>query len=284
MREPVPEIPLECFEVFAAGLDHPEGLAFHRDGSLWAGGEAGQVYRISPGGDVETVASVGSFCAGLAFSPAHELVICVTGAGVVRVQPSGRCEVFAGSAGGRPIAAANFPLFDSRGFLYVTDSGRWKRGDGRLLRIAPGGRAEVIAGPLGYANGLALSADERWLFMVESDKDRVLRFAIPPEGPLGPPEVYAENIGRLPDGLALDRAGNLFVCCYASDEIFRVDPARNVTLLACDRYSITLGHPTNMAFGGAGDAEMYVANLGRQTIVRARLPYRGAPLANRSAR
>ena len=27
-------------------LDHPEGLAVHRDGSGWCGGELGQVYRI----------------------------------------------------------------------------------------------------------------------------------------------------------------------------------------------------------------------------------------------
>ena len=27
-------------------LDHPEGLAVHRDGSAWCGGERGQIYRI----------------------------------------------------------------------------------------------------------------------------------------------------------------------------------------------------------------------------------------------
>ena len=43
---PEPEISIERFEVFATGLDHPECLAFYRDGTLWAGGEAGQIYRI----------------------------------------------------------------------------------------------------------------------------------------------------------------------------------------------------------------------------------------------
>ena len=31
-------------------LDHPEGLAVHRDGSIWCGGERGQIYRIEPDG------------------------------------------------------------------------------------------------------------------------------------------------------------------------------------------------------------------------------------------
>ena len=35
---------------FVTGLDHPEGVAVARDGTLYAGGEAGQVYRISPDG------------------------------------------------------------------------------------------------------------------------------------------------------------------------------------------------------------------------------------------
>jgi len=41
-----PSIPLDRFEVFGTGLDHPEGLAFDRKGILWAGGEQGQLYRI----------------------------------------------------------------------------------------------------------------------------------------------------------------------------------------------------------------------------------------------
>jgi hypothetical protein len=38
-----PRIPLKCFEGFAEGLDHPEGLAFDDDGVLSAGGEQGQI-------------------------------------------------------------------------------------------------------------------------------------------------------------------------------------------------------------------------------------------------
>jgi len=37
-----PQISLQKFEIFAEGLDHPEGLAFDADGNLWAGGELGQ--------------------------------------------------------------------------------------------------------------------------------------------------------------------------------------------------------------------------------------------------
>src|SRR6188474_3518782 len=63
-------ITIEDVSVFADGLDHPECIAFHPDGSVWAGGEAGQVYRISPDGKtIEEIANTGGFNLGLAFSP-----------------------------------------------------------------------------------------------------------------------------------------------------------------------------------------------------------------------
>jgi gluconolactonase len=276
-----PLIPSERFEVFARGLDHPECCAFDRDGNLWAGGEAGQIYRIDPAGQVQIIAELGGFCSGLAFSPDdRELFVCVAGVGVVRVDKNGQHAPFATHAGGHKIAAANFLLFDSGGRLYLTDSGHWMKRNGYLLRFDSTGRGEVLAGPCGYANGLALSADERELFMVESDSDSVLRFRMGGDDRLLGPDVYAEHVGRFPDGLALDVEGNLYVCCYASDEIWRISPDRQHALLAHDRWGILLGRPTNMAFGGQTFDEIYVANLGRYTISRAKLGIRGQPPAN----
>lgn len=44
--------------IFADGLDHPECVALYPDGSVWAGGEGGQIYKISNDGtQVNEVAS-----------------------------------------------------------------------------------------------------------------------------------------------------------------------------------------------------------------------------------
>jgi hypothetical protein len=51
-------------------------------------------------------------------------------------------------------------------------------------------------------------------------------------------------------------------------------------LFAWDRWAILLGSPTNMAFGGKDFDELYVANLARTTISRARVSRKGQPLAN----
>ena len=275
-----PEIAIEQFSVFASNLDHPECLAFDRGGVLWAGGEAGQIYRIDGDGRVATVANLGGFCAGLAFSPEDELFVCNSALGIVRVAPDGKSAGFARAAGGQKLISANYGVFDAKGNYYVTDSGNFLQRNGRLIRFSPNGAGDVLAGALGYANGLALSADERSLFMVESDTDSVFRFSLSPDGALGKPETYATACGRFPDGLTLDALGNLYVCCYASDEIWRISPAGEKTLLAWDRWAIRLGSPTNMAFGGKDFDELYVANLARTTITRACLGRRGQPLAN----
>jgi gluconolactonase len=279
-----PGIDSARFEIFAGGLDHPEGLAFDREGFLWAGGEAGQIYRVDTEGRSEVVAHLGNFCGGLAFSPADELFVCVANLGVVRVSRNGTASVFAdrAAADNHRIVYANFPVFDARGNLYVTDSGNWKKNNGYVLRFTPGGEGRIAAGPYGYVNGLALTADGRTLFMVESDTDRIYRFDVGEDGSLGRRRLFARNVGRLPDGVALGADGSLYASCYASDEIYRIEPSGRKHLLAHDRHGIRLGGPTNLAFGGSRFDELFVANLSRQAITRVRIHRRGQRLASQA--
>jgi gluconolactonase len=199
------------------------------------------------------------------------LYVCNAKLGVFRVEAEGQYELFATEVAGQKIVCPNYPVFDHRGRLYVSDSGKWKQHSGYLLRFDSDGSSRIIEGPFGYANGLALSANERYLFMVESDTDRVYRFELTSDGQLGPAEVYAENVGRLPDGLALDEAGNLYVACYASDEIWRISPTGERSLIGWDYHAISVSRPTNLAWGGKQRDVLYVANLGRDSIARAPL-------------
>jgi gluconolactonase len=280
-----PEVAVENFEIFASGLDHPECVAFDSAGYLWAGGEAGQIYRIDKAGQVETILTMGGFCGGLAFSPTGELFVCNPAHGIVRVFESAagdyQYEVFANSAGDHKLVTPNFGVFEARGYYYVTDSGKWKQPNGKLIRYSSNGTGKVIASGFRYPNGLALSADEKSLFMVESETNSVLRFSINADGSTEAPEKYASDCGRFPDGLALDSDGNLYVSCYASDDIHRVNRAGEKRLFAHDPWGILLGRPTNIAFGA--DAFMYIANLGRTTVTRAHVGTTGLLPAGRRA-
>ena len=97
-------------------------------------------------------------------------------------RPGSSWSVFASEACGERLICPNYGLFDRRGNYFVTDSGQWRKRNGRLLRFTQDGRGETIGAAFGYANGLALSANERHLFMVESDADRVFRVRDDPVG------------------------------------------------------------------------------------------------------
>ena len=128
-----PAIPLKRFEIFAQGLDHPEGLAFDNDGNLWAGGELGQIYKIDGKGKVRTVATLGGFNLGLTFSPRQELFVCNFKLGaLIQLDRSGKSIRSWERAGRYRLRNPNFSVFDREGNLYFSDSGEFEKEDGFL--------------------------------------------------------------------------------------------------------------------------------------------------------
>jgi len=267
---------------FASGIDHPEGLAFDREGNLWAGGEAGQIYRISPDGKkVECVANTGGFNLGLAFSPEGWLLVCDMGGGKLwRYEPwTGKLSVFADKVVGRTLGHMNFPVFDKTGVLYVSESGTWGKRDGMVHRFTPDGRGEPWLENIYFANGLALDAAESALYIVQSTKENVLRAPILSNGKAGSPSVFVEGVAHVPDGLAFDSEGFLYVSCYGDNHIWRVSPKGKKFLLANDPTSTVINRATNVAFGGPGCKTLYIANLGGWHISMIRMETGGQPLA-----
>src|SRR5437867_13200890 len=81
---------MEDVRTLATGLDHPEGIALGPDTLLYAGGEAGQVYRVDPtkGETQQIAASEGGYMLGLCLAAAGAIYICDAGIGpVLRVDP-----------------------------------------------------------------------------------------------------------------------------------------------------------------------------------------------------
>jgi len=276
-----PLIRLEQFEVFAEGLDHPEGLAFAADGDLWAGGELGQVYTISRKGRVRTVATLGGFNLGLTFSAKQDLFVCNFKLGaLIQLDRSGKTIRSWERVGQYRLRNPNFSVFDREGNLYFTDSGAFKKDDGFLFVLRPHGKIEQLLDRLAFPNGLSLSADEKTLYVVQSTKDNVLAMPVLNPGSIGKPRVHASGLHSVPDGAALDAHGNLYVTCYASHNVYRVTTHGKVSLFAVDPEGTMIASPTNLAFGGSNFDEMYFANLSRWHICRARVGIKGQPLAN----
>lgn len=275
-------VPVSQMTTFAKGLDHPEGLAFDRDGVLWAGGEAGQIYCVEEG-FVREVGNVGGFCLGVTVSPQQDLIVCNAGLHCLQqVARDGSVLKTINGCDSCPLVTPNFSVFDSDGNLYFSESGRWNGGDGWVYRLRVSGTVERFAGPFFFANGLALNAEQNAVFVVESQRDRVQRIEIRRDGYAGDVDTYAAGLARIPDGLAFDASGNLYVTCYATDCIYRVRTNRTVELFAFDPEGTMLARPTNVAFGGPEGKTMVIANLGRWHLTAIHTVDAGLALAGQS--
>jgi gluconolactonase len=266
------------FDQLADGLDHSEGLAWDpRTGVVYAGGEAGQVYRVTLDGAVTEVATTGGSLLGLVVDGTGRVYCCDADRGeVVRVDPgTGAVEAYSGM----PMVCPNAACFDEAGNLYVTQSGDTKADNGSVVRIAPGGETTVWSSDLPrYPNGICLSADGRALYVVESYLPGVSLVPIEADGSAGAPTLVCELPRTVPDGVALDTDGTLYVSCYRPDRIYRMRPDEAPTVLADDWEGVVLNAPTNVAFVGEQLDRMAVANVGEVTLVIGDVGARGLPL------
>lgn len=269
--------------VFAEGLDHPECIAVHPDGSLWAGGEAGQIYHITENGKkVEEVASTGGFILGIAFSPGAEwMAICDLGKNCMWRMDMSDYSLEKLIVTNHQFNIPNYAVFDRKGNLYVSESGEFKEKLGKVIKYDTNGLGQVWSDELfEFANGMAMDKGETHLYIVSSFLPGVERIVINPDGSPGTREVYCTLPKTIPDGISFDDDENLYVSCYTPNSIYKVTPERMITVFVEDWEAHTLSNPTNTAFGGKNFDQLFIANLGRWHITKIDVGVKGLKLAS----
>ncbi len=264
-------------------LQHPECVAIGPDGWVWCGSENGEVLRVAPDGShAEVMGQGGGFTLGLAFLGKEALFFCdLKDAAVYRLDLKSRwVERFT-----RPgIRIPNFPVVDAaRGRLLVSDSHHFSdHGPGVWAYDLASGAGDLwYERPMVFANGMALSLDGSALFVCETFARRITRIAIRPDGAAGAAVPFAADLPGLPDGIAFDDRGFLFVGCYEPSRILRISPdGETVDVYIEEPTAHLFAHPTNLAFDYAA---LYTANLGRWHITRVDSDTTGMPLWRRVA-
>ena len=256
--------------LIADGLDHPECVVYHPDGFLFAGGEAGQIYRISLQGDVEEIANTGGFILGMAISPNKQwLAVCDLKKKCIWKLDlfSFRLTRFASGVENHLFNIPNFVCFDKSENLYVSESGAFREVSGKILKFNNEGHGSVwCEGPFNFSNGMAIDQSGTFIYVVCTFAPSIERVEILEDGSAGRREVFVTFDKIVPDGVAFDASGNLLVSCYAPNKIFSVSPDGVIGVLIDDWEAHTLCNPTNIAFGGKSFDELYIANLGRWHI------------------
>jgi gluconolactonase len=189
---------------------------------------------------------------------------------------------------GKRLNSPNDVIFDSRGNMLFTDPpyGLPKQGDGDpnreldfcgVYRLSQDGKLTLLTKELTKPNGIALSPDEKTLYVAQSDPEKAIWMAYPmnADGTIGKGRVFADvtsMVGKfpgLPDGMKIDHNGNLFATGPGGVHIFAPDGKR--------LGRIETGEATaNVAWGDDGStlyitADMYLCRIKTRTRA-ARLP------------
>jgi sugar lactone lactonase YvrE len=243
---------------------HPEGVAIHRDGSIWCGTETGDLLRLAAdGSSVTRMGSTGGFLLGIAFDRSGNCFACdLKHAAVFRWDAaSGRMNRFASSG----IRVPNYPVLDEKsGWLYVSDSaGEDNRSGVFRYDLKTGEGSLWCRDPMSFGNGMAMAPDGDGLYVVESDASCVSYVPILKDGAAGPKQAVIEAVRNVPDGLAFAPDGSLFISCYEPSRIYRWREDRGLETLIEDPTATIIAHPTNIAFKAN---KLFTANLGRWHI------------------
>jgi sugar lactone lactonase YvrE len=179
---------------------------------------------------------------------------------LVLVDPGGAQRVLAEVEDELPDNRFNDAKCDPRGRLWAgTMSMTRAPGTASLYRLEPGGSPEPVLDGLTISNGLGWSPDARLMYLIDSTTQRIDAFdydldrgAISGRRPFA--EIDPED--GLPDGLAVDAEGGVWVALFGGGEVRRYRPDGSLDV----RVPIPTSNCTCPAFGGPGLGELYLTS------------------------
>ncbi len=272
------------FEKAADNLQFPEGPAWDGQEHVYVSNcYGGWITDIQKTGvDTFAVADSSKSCFrqsnGLAFNRDGFLYACDFGTGaIIRFDLSGQCEVVADGYRGQRFNRPNDLAFAPDGSLYFTDPKSYDRQnpDGKVYRYQlENDSVQLVADHLCFPNGIAISANGRWVYIAESAKERVLKFHLSKDGLLTERTVFANIPGGDPDGIALDKKGNVYVAHFGGGKIIVFDAHGNQIAAI----PVPGKKPSNLEFAGKDLKTLYVTEDETNAVYRARVPIAGLPL------
>lgn len=228
------------FEKLAGDCLFTEGPLWHPHGHylLFSDMPGDHLRRWSEAEGVTTFRQPCNKSNGLAWDRQGRLLACEHASShVTRTEPDGSITVLASHHDGRELNSPNDLVVKRDGSIYFSDPtyGRAEYygvprapqlGFRGVYRIDPAGGLTLLADDFAQPNGLCFSADERRLFVNDTDRKHIRVFDVRPDGTLAGGAVWAETKGPgagAPDGMKLDSAGNLYCCGPGGIHVFAPD-------------------------------------------------------------
>ena len=223
----------------------PEHIAFGKDGKLYTTVLSGNILRMNPDGSGQEVfANTGGRVLGFDFDAAGNLIAADAIKGLLSIAPDGKLTLLADKVGNDPIRYADAVVVAQNGKMYLSDASTrfapkdWggtfeasvldileQASTGRVIEYDPATRStRVVARGISFANGVALSQDEKHLFVNETGKYRVWKIAVDANDldigqvngrtgsqPSSQARVLLDNLPGYPDNLMRGQGGKVWL-------------------------------------------------------------------------
>ncbi|RWC08503.1 SMP-30/gluconolactonase/LRE family protein [Mesorhizobium sp.] len=259
-----------------------EGPSFDRQGNLFAVDLAhGRIFRFSPAGDVSVFADYAGEPNGLKIHRDGRIFVADRMHGLLVFDPvAGKREIRLAGPGTGRFHGLNDLAFSSTGDLYFTDQGdsALEAPFGRVFRLRATGELDLLMEGLAGPNGLVLNREETLLYVAVTRTNQVISLPLlPGHAGIHKAGIFLQLSGSPtgPDGMALDREGNLavvhagagtvWVFSKLGEPLFRIRSSAGL-------------RTTNVAYGGADRRDLFITEAEHGVILKAALPTPGIAL------
>lgn len=198
---------------------------------------------------------------------------------LLQLSLDGDLDVIAERFDGQPLNSLNDLTIDAAGHIYWTDpsGSSAKNPVGNVFRVTPDGTVTRVATGLAFPNGIEVDPASRFLYVIESQSRKILRYPLPEDGGQpGPKETFYDLGGSGGDGCTFDAAGNLWVADFHRPE---TEHGRITILSPEGKRLAQLDVPakvvSNITFGGENHDEIFCTTGTPPGVFTAKVGVRG---------
>jgi gluconolactonase len=263
-------------EKAADGFQFTEGPVWNSAGFLlFSDIPANQIVKFVPGAAPTAFRTSSGNSNGLTYDRAGRLLACEhSNRRVTRQEADGSLTVLASSYDGKKLNSPNDIVVRSDGTIYFSDPPYGIREEQKELpfqgvyKISPEGKLTLLAQDFDRPNGIALSPDEKTLYVDDSARLHVRAFDVAPDGSISHGRILAELKSArqgVPDGMKVDRKGNLYVTGPGGVWVFDKRGKHLGTILMAEL-------PANCGWGDADYRTLYLTARTGLYRIRLKIP------------